>query len=66
MPRTFQTTTELPAKPPLAMKFTKQALREYTQGIFDKAIETGKRLQPIAFEAGEPQHLSAQFLTQKR
>ena len=65
MSQALKTAAELAAKPPLAMKLTKQALREYTQDMFDKAIDTGKRLQPIALKAGEPQHYSAQFLADK-
>ena len=65
IPQALKIAAELAVKPPLAMKLTKQALREYTQDIFDKAIDTGKRLQPIALAAGEPQHFSGQFLTQK-
>ena len=64
MPQALKIAAELAAKPPLAMKLTKQALREHTQDIFDKAIETGKRLQPVALKAGEPQYFSAQFLAQ--
>jgi len=63
--RAMEWVAELAAKPPLAMKLTKQALREYTQDIFDGAIETGKRLQPIAFAAGEPQRMMAAFLQKK-
>ena len=66
MPRALEWAADLASKPPLAMKLTKQALREYTQDIFDGAIDTGKRLQPIAFESGEPQRMTAKFLTRKR
>jgi len=64
--RALQWAEDLAGKPPLAMKLTKQALREYTQAIFDGAIDTGKRLQPIAFAAGEPQRIMAEFLEKKR
>lgn len=63
--RAMEWAAELAEKPPLAMKLTKQALREYTQAIFDGAIDTGKRLQPIAFAAGEPQRMMAAFLQKK-
>ncbi|MCP5368615.1 MAG: enoyl-CoA hydratase/isomerase family protein [Hyphomicrobiales bacterium] len=53
---------ELGAKPPLAMKLTKQALREMTQPLFDGALETGRRLQPVAYASGEPQRAMAAFL----
>ena len=66
MPRALEWAADLASKPPLAMKLTKQALREYTQDVFDGAIDTGKRLQPIAFESGEPQRTTAKFLTRKR
>ena len=61
MPHTFQTATELPARPPLSMKFTKPKLREHTLNIFDKAIETKKLFEPVAFKAGEPQHFGTKF-----
>ena len=66
MPRALERAADLASKPPLAMKLTKQALREYTQDIFVGATDTGKRLQPIAFESGEPQRMTAKFLTRKR
>ncbi len=66
MPRALEWAAELAQKPPLAMKLTKQALREYTQDIFDGAIDTGKRLQPLAFASGEPQRVVAEFLARKK
>ena len=65
MPRAMELAQQLAEKPPMAMKLTKQSLREFTQDIFDGAIETGKRLQPIAFESGEPQRTVAAFLNRK-
>ncbi|MBT6094899.1 MAG: enoyl-CoA hydratase/isomerase family protein [Rhodospirillaceae bacterium] len=66
MPRALAWATELAQKPPLAMNLTKQALREYTQDVFDGAIDTGKRLQPQAFASGEPQRVVAEFLARKK
>lgn len=65
LPRAIEWARDLAAKPPQAMKLTKQALREFTQDIFDGAIETGKRLQPIAYGSGEPQQVIAQFMARK-
>jgi len=64
--RAVEVARELGAKPPLAMKLSKQALRELTQPVFDGAIETGKRLQPIAYASGEPQRTMAAFLNRKK
>ncbi len=56
---------ELGAKPPVAMRLTKQALREMTQETFEGAIETGKRMQREAFATGEPQRMMETFLKRR-
>ncbi len=66
MDRSLELARELGAKPPVAMKLTKQALRDFTQGVFDGAIDKGKELQPQAYASGEPQRVIAEFLARKK
>lgn len=66
MDRSLELARELGGKPPVAMKLTKQALREFTQDVFDGAIDTGKELQPLAYASGEPQRVIAEFLARKK
>jgi enoyl-CoA hydratase len=65
MPCAIEWAKKLAAKPPLAMKLTKQALREYTQDLFDGALDTGKRMQTLAYASGEPQRVIAEFMARK-
>ena len=66
MDRALELARELGAKPPVAMKLTKQALRDFTQDVFDGAIDKGKELQPLAYASGEPQRVIAEFLARKK
>jgi enoyl-CoA hydratase/carnithine racemase len=51
----------LAAKPPVAMRLTKQRFREASQAGFDAAFEAFARLQAEAFASGEPQAVMAKF-----
>lgn len=64
--KAYEAAEELAAKPPMAMKLTKQRLREVTQPGFDAAIEAGKRLQAEAFATGEPQAVAAAFFKRRK
>jgi len=64
--KAYAVAEELAAKPPIAMKLTKQRLREVTQPGFDAAIEAGKRLQAEAFATGEPQAVAAAFFEKRK
>jgi enoyl-CoA hydratase/carnithine racemase len=55
----------LGAKPPTAMRLTKQRFREATQAGFDAAFEAGARLQAEAYASGEPQAAMAAFLAKR-
>jgi enoyl-CoA hydratase len=57
---------QLGAKPPIAVRLTKQRIRAVTQAAFDDAIEAGIRLQREAYAAGEPQAAAARFLARRR
>lgn len=56
---------ELGARPPVAMRLTRQRMREVTQAAFDDAIEAAIRLQKEGYASGEPQRLAAAFLARK-
>jgi enoyl-CoA hydratase/carnithine racemase len=66
MPQAITAARELGAKPPNAMRLTKQRLREVTQAAFDSAFEAGARLQAEAYRSGEPQAVMAAFKSRKK
>lgn len=62
MPQSIALAESLAAKPRVAMRLTKQRLREVTEPDFRSAIEAGARYQSAAFASGEPTHLLEKFL----
>lgn len=57
---------ELAQKPPVAMRLSKQRLREMTQADFDAAFEAGARMQIETYRSGEPADAMNRFLEKKR
>lgn len=56
----------LAAKPPAAVRLTKQRTRELTQGSWDAAVAAGAELARQGFAAGEPQRVARAFLARRR
>ena len=65
-PQAMALAKQLGAKPPVAVRLTKQRVREATQAAFDDAIEAGIRYQREAYAAGEPQAAAERFLARRR
>jgi enoyl-CoA hydratase/carnithine racemase len=57
---------EMGALPPVAMRLSRQRMRETTQAAFDDAIEAAIRMQKESYASGEPQALAKAFLGRKR
>eukprot|EP00803_Ostreobium_quekettii_P010059 evm.model.scf_5201.1 EVM.evm.TU.scf_5201.1 scf_5201:18-1295(-) len=66
MPKALDVAGELAAKPPIAMRLTKQRIREMTQPAFDEAFENGGRIQSEAFASGEPQATMRKFFEERK
>lgn len=56
---------ELGARPPHAIRLTKERLRELTQAQFDDILVAAKTYQKRAYESGEPQKLMREFLSER-
>jgi len=52
----------LGARPPNAIRLTKQRMRELTQSQFDDILVAAKRYQRLAYESGEPQQTMPRLL----
>ena len=65
MARAMEVARELGAKPPTAMRRTKQRFREITQAAFDAAFQAGVDGQRECYEQGEPQRVIGEFLAKK-
>jgi len=52
----------LGARPPNAIRLTKQRMRELTQTQFDDILVAAKRYQRLAYESGEPQRTMPRLL----
>jgi len=65
MPKSLAIAEQLAAKPPVAMRLTKQRFREITQAGFDAVFEAGARLQREAYASGEPQQVMARFVAER-
>ncbi len=63
--KALEIAAELGQKPPVAMRITKQRLRDIGQAEFDAVFEDAVRLQVEAYEAGEPQRAMAEFLAKR-
>jgi enoyl-CoA hydratase/carnithine racemase len=65
MPKAIEVANLLASKPPVAMKLTKQWLREMTQADFEHAFEKGAAIQAAAYESGEPQAEMRKFFEER-
>lgn len=63
--KALEVASELAEKPPIAMRITKQRLREVSQADFDATFEAAVSLQIEAYNAGEPQRAMAKFLDKR-
>ena len=65
MPKALEVAAELAAKPPTAMRRTKQQFREVSQPAFDAAFKAGVLGQQECFKNGDPQQAIAEFLAKR-
>jgi len=57
----MQLARELGARPPNAVRLTKERMRELTQAQFDDILVAAKRYQRLAYASGEPQRLTKEL-----
>lgn len=62
VPKALALARELGARPPNAVRLTKQRMRELTQTQFDDILVAAKRYQRLAYESGEPQRTMPRLL----
>ena len=55
----------LGSRPPMALRLTKERMRELTQAAFDDILVAAKRYQRRAYESGEPQALMGALIGRK-
>ncbi len=65
MAKALSVAGELAAKPPTAMRRTKQRFREMTQSAFDEAFRAAVLGQQECFKNGEPQQVIADFIAKR-
>lgn len=65
MPKALEVANLLASKPPVAMRLTKQWLRDMTQADFDYAFEKGAAIQAAAYDSGEPQAEMQKFFDER-
>ena len=61
MPKAIEIANALASKPPIAMRLTKQRLREMTEPAFHDAIAAGIRIQRESYASGEPARMMEEF-----
>lgn len=61
MPAALEVAGVLAAKPPTAMRVTKQRFRDMTQAAFDAAARAAVPAQQACYRSGEPQRIMAEF-----
>ncbi|MBE7416798.1 MAG: enoyl-CoA hydratase/isomerase family protein [Ideonella sp.] len=61
MAKAIEVATALAAKPPIAMRLTKQRLCEMTEPAFRDAIDAGIRIQRESYASGEPARMMEEF-----
>ena len=66
MEEAFRVARILAAKPPLAMKLTKQRFQEATEQGFQEMLVAGTRIQRESYASGEPQAMMEKFLQKKK
>ncbi len=64
--RSAAVATEMGDLPPVAMRLSRQRMRETSQAAFDEAVESAIQMQKESYGAGEPQQLAQAFLNRKR
>ena len=65
MSKALEVARELAAKPPTAMRRTKQRFRESTQPAFDQAFQAAVLGQQECYAKGEPQRVIAEFIAKR-
>ena len=65
MPKALELARLLAAKPPLAMKLTKQYLRTLVQEGYDDVNKANRRYQAECYASGEPQKWMAKFFEER-
>ncbi len=65
MPKALEVANLLASKPPVAMRLTKQWLREMTQADFEHAFKMGAPIQAAAYDSGEPQAEMRKFFEER-
>jgi enoyl-CoA hydratase/carnithine racemase len=65
MSQALQTANLLAAKPPIAMRLTKQRFREATEQGFQDMLSAGVRIQRESYATGEPQAMMREFLSMR-
>ena len=65
MNQALQTAKLLAAKPPIAMRLTKQRFREATEQGFQDMLAAGVRIQRESYATGEPQAMMKEFLSKR-
>src|SRR5690606_36389809 len=66
MAKALEIARDLASKPALALRLSKQRMRELTQPEYDATVAAAMRIQPEAFRSGEPQRVSEAFLARRR
>lgn len=66
MPKARAIAEDLAAKPPVAMRLTKQSLRAMTQAGYEDAFRRGGEIQAEAYASGEPQETMRRFFAERR
>lgn len=64
--RAIEIAGEMGALPPVAMRLSRQRMRETSQAAFDDAVDAAIRMQKEAYGAGEPQRLAKAFLERRK
>jgi enoyl-CoA hydratase/carnithine racemase len=62
MNQALQSAKFLAAKPPIAMRLTKQRFREATEQGFQEMLAAGIRIQRDSFATSEPKSMMQEFL----
>jgi len=66
MAKALEIARDLASKPTLALRLSKQRMRELTQPEDDATVAAAMRIQPEAFRSGEPQRVAEAFLARRR
>lgn len=61
MPKALEIANDLASKPPIAMRLTKQRLREMTEPSFVETIASSIRIQRESYGSGEPARMMEEF-----